>query len=290
MSFFRLEHDDPLITIITATFNCAALLEYTIRSIREQNYSYIQWVVVDGASTDCTIDLIKKNEDIIDVWVSEADTGIYDAWNKGVRLARGDWYLFLGAGDELAGPDALQSIAKVLRNAHPKHDIVYGRIQLMHSSTREILYEVGEPWDKMLGKWSIFRPKLPLHPETFHHSSLLLNPEPFDPSYRLAGDTHFMMKQMSIKPFHFVPLLVARMALGGASGKMENLHAVSLETRRACLELGFTPPLIHRLGQHMKLGLLDLFLIIAPASWITPAENYYRRVRSRCQRLIDPCS
>lgn len=281
MSFFRFEHDDPLITIITATFDCADLLEYTIRSIREQNYSYIQWVVVDGASTDRTIDLLKKNDDIIDVWVSEADTGIYDAWNKGVRLARGDWYLFLGAGDELAGPDAIQSIAQVLSHAHPKHDIVYGRIQLMRSATREILYEVGEPWGNMLGKWSIFRPKLPLHPETFHHSSLFLTPEPFDRSYRLAGDTHFMMKQMNVKPFLFVPMMVSRMALGGASGKMENQRSVSLETRRASLELGFTPPLLHRLGQHMKLGVVRFFLFLAPPSWVLPAEDIIRRLRSR---------
>lgn len=89
----------PLITIITATYNAAKHLPYTIKSIREQTYKNIEWIVVDGASQDSTVELLKQNEDIVDYWVSEPDRGIADAWNKGLALASGCGVLILNAGD-----------------------------------------------------------------------------------------------------------------------------------------------------------------------------------------------
>ena len=84
----------PLITIITATYNAAQYLPRTIKSIREQTYENIEWIIIDGNSTDETIELIQQNEDVIDYWMSEPDAGIYDAWNKGISLARGEWIAF----------------------------------------------------------------------------------------------------------------------------------------------------------------------------------------------------
>jgi cellulose synthase/poly-beta-1,6-N-acetylglucosamine synthase-like glycosyltransferase len=98
--------DKPLITIITSTYNAAEYLPRTIKSVREQTYTNIEWIIVDGNSKDNTVELIRQNEDVIDYWVSEPDSGIYDAWNKGVSLANGDWIAFLGAGDSYK-PDAI---------------------------------------------------------------------------------------------------------------------------------------------------------------------------------------
>ena len=89
----------PLITIITATFNAAELLPRTFKSIREQSYDNIEWIIVDGASTDKTVELIKQNEDMVDYWISERDKGIADAWNKGLLIASGEAILILNAGD-----------------------------------------------------------------------------------------------------------------------------------------------------------------------------------------------
>ncbi|MCF8007984.1 MAG: glycosyltransferase [Methylovulum sp.] len=106
----------PLITIITATFNAAEHLPHTIKSIRELTYDNIQWIVVDGASKDSTVELIQQNEDVIDYWISEPDTGIADAWNKGLKLTTGDGVLILNAGDTYT-KDAISLLSN---SFHPK--------------------------------------------------------------------------------------------------------------------------------------------------------------------------
>ena len=94
------------ISVITATFNAADLLPGLIDSLRAQSDRDFEWVVVDGASTDATIDLLKASGDIVSTWISEPDFGIYDALNKAIRLSTGEYYLVLGADDWLL-PDAI---------------------------------------------------------------------------------------------------------------------------------------------------------------------------------------
>jgi len=91
----------PLISVITVVLNGEKHLEQTIQSVIGQSYTNIEYIVVDGGSTDGTLDIIRKYEDKIDYWVSEADKGIYDAMNKGLDAARGDWVFFLGSDDAL---------------------------------------------------------------------------------------------------------------------------------------------------------------------------------------------
>src|SRR5712664_874457 len=96
----------PLVTIITATFNDADNLLRTVKAVRELFYKNVEWIIVDGGSKDGTVEAIRRNENVIDYWMSEPDRGIYDAWNKGVSRANGDWISFLGAGD-CYHPDAI---------------------------------------------------------------------------------------------------------------------------------------------------------------------------------------
>lgn len=100
----------PKITIITVTYNASTVLEETILSIVNQTYSNIEYIVIDGASTDGTIDIIKKYEDRISYWVSEPDKGIYDAMNKGIDRATGEWINFMNAGDYFQNKNILQTI------------------------------------------------------------------------------------------------------------------------------------------------------------------------------------
>lgn len=93
--------DIPLISIITVTYNAELLLEETINSVLSQSYKNIEYIIIDGNSTDQTVDIIKKNSNILDFWVSETDRGIYDAMNKGIKVAKGDAILLLNAGDIL---------------------------------------------------------------------------------------------------------------------------------------------------------------------------------------------
>ena len=89
----------PLISIITVIYNDGKKLEETILSILSQTYDNLEFIIIDGSSTDETIDIIKKYEDKIDYWISEKDSGIFDAMNKGILAAKGDYINFMNAGD-----------------------------------------------------------------------------------------------------------------------------------------------------------------------------------------------
>ena len=93
----------PLITIITVVFNDDSKIEKTIKSIKKQSYRNLEYIIIDGGSTDKTLDIIKKYDNFIDYWVSEKDNGIYDAMNKGCRLALGEGLVFLNSGDIFVG-------------------------------------------------------------------------------------------------------------------------------------------------------------------------------------------
>jgi glycosyltransferase involved in cell wall biosynthesis len=103
-------NDKPLISIITVVFNGREHLEQTIQSVLKQSYDNVEYIIIDGGSTDGTTAVIKKYEHAIDYWVSEPDGGIYDAMNKGIDVASGEWLYFLGAGDAFYDLHVLKSI------------------------------------------------------------------------------------------------------------------------------------------------------------------------------------
>ena len=98
-------HSLPTVTVITVCYNAKEALKTTMRSVFAQRYDALEYVIVDGASTDGSVELIKQSANKVDHWVSEPDNGIYDAMNKGARQASGEWVMFLNAGDEFANED-----------------------------------------------------------------------------------------------------------------------------------------------------------------------------------------
>lgn len=119
------QRERPLITVVTVVFNAAPVLRQALDSVRSQSYDAIEYVVIDGGSTDGTLDLIRRHDGDIDYWISEPDRGIYDAMNKALAVARGDWLLFLGADDELLAP--LESIAGEMIDADA---VYYGDVEI----------------------------------------------------------------------------------------------------------------------------------------------------------------
>jgi len=102
----------PLISVITVTYNSASLLEETLKSIRSQTYPHIEHIIIDGASTDDTPEVIRRYEDIVARWVSEPDEGIYDAMNKGLKLFSGDYVWFINSGDRIYRPDTVEKMVQ----------------------------------------------------------------------------------------------------------------------------------------------------------------------------------
>ncbi|MDR1645488.1 MAG: glycosyltransferase [Tannerellaceae bacterium] len=121
----------PVFSIITVTYNAAHCLEETISSVLKQTHPQIEYLIIDGASTDGTVDIIRQYEDRISLWVSEADKGLYDAMNKGLQKATGDYVWFLNAGDRLYSADTVRQIS-LLQKSAALPDIIYGETALMN--------------------------------------------------------------------------------------------------------------------------------------------------------------
>ncbi len=125
----------PLFSIITITFNAASTLPATLASVERQSFTNYEYWVIDGASTDHTVTLAQASKVVTSV-VSEPDKGLYDAMNKGLRQATGEYLIFLNAGDAFHAPDTLQKIADEIGDSRP--DIVYGETALVDADRRFI--------------------------------------------------------------------------------------------------------------------------------------------------------
>jgi glycosyltransferase involved in cell wall biosynthesis len=232
----RSGQSEPLISIITSTFRAAEHLPRAIESVRAQTFDEFEWIVIDGASTDGTVDILGRNEDVIDYWISEPDTGIYDAWNKGVRKARGKWIVFFGADDYLLAPDVLSRAAAALSSTASQYHVVYGQIIVVNQAGEEV-ERVGTEWARVKRK---FRSLMCLpHPAVFHHRDLFQVYGNFDPAFRIAGDYEFLLRELSEHDALFVPgLVVTCMTVGGISSNPENSRKMMRETRLASRKNG----------------------------------------------------
>ena len=112
----KLLPDKPLVSVITVVFNGDEHLEETIKSVIKQTYDNVEYIIIDGGSTDSTDNIIKKYEKQIDYWVSEKDDGIYDAMNKGVCFAEGEWLCFMNSGDTFFNQNTLLDLAEFLKD------------------------------------------------------------------------------------------------------------------------------------------------------------------------------
>lgn len=131
--FRRSPEDTPKLTVISVSFNCAHDIEETILSVLKQTYSNIEYIIIDGGSTDGTLDVLRKYEYAIDYWVSEPDRGIYDAMNKGICLARGEWLNFMNAGDLFSGGEIVKEIFTEPAN-YLHNDFIYSDILFRYRS------------------------------------------------------------------------------------------------------------------------------------------------------------
>jgi glycosyltransferase involved in cell wall biosynthesis len=201
----------PLFTVITAVSNGAAAIEQAILSVVGQSYRDFEYIIVDAASSDGTVRVLERFSDHIDYWRSEPDSGIYDAWNKAVRLARGQWIAFLGADDGYYR-DALENYAQFLaRHDDAALHYLSSRVDLMLDGHR--VSTVGKAWN-----WAGFsRYMCVAHVGSMHHRSLFERYGAFDSSYRICGDYELLLRPRAALRAAFLPSVTARMTYGGIS-------------------------------------------------------------------------
>lgn len=196
----------PLISIITVVYNCVNTLEETILSVLHQDFYNFEYIIIDGGSTDGTLEIIKKYQDNIKLWISESDKGIYDAMNKGVKIAKGDYLYFLGGDDLLFSNSVLYNISIKLTD---KNKIYYGNVLF---KTRNVIYDNKFSSLKIVTRnishQSIFYPR-----EIFEKYS-------FDIKYRIFADYALNLKLYGNSSFSFVymPITVALFNDEGSSG------------------------------------------------------------------------
>lgn len=219
-SNFKRDNKQPLLTVLTVVFNGAETLERTILSVINQSYDNVEFIIIDGGSTDGTLDIIRKYEHVIDYWLSEPDDGIYDAFNKAVRCASGDWLCFIGADDYLWDDDVLSNIAPSLLNAPPELKLIYGSVAIINSR-QEPIYHTGEPWEAAKSKWGFSTP-IP-HQGLLHRRSWFEQYGLYDTTFRIAGDYENLLRGYPNENALFIPdLVVTGMALGGVSSTPKN--------------------------------------------------------------------
>lgn len=220
------------LTLITVTFNACASLEETILSVQQQHFKNLEYLIVDGGSTDGTLEMVKKYADVVTSFVSEPDKGIYDAMNKGLKRATGDVVGFLHADDRFAHPQVLNNVMRVFESKKP--DALYGDLQYVTSF---------EPL-KVLRHWKsgafnrqlIRKGWMPPHPTVYFKRSLLNQIGYFDTSYKIAADYDWLLRLLLIEDvsIDYLPEVLVYMATGGASNKsLGNIIKKSKEDYRA---------------------------------------------------------
>lgn len=172
------------VTIITVTYNAQDCLEQTILSVINQTYPNIEFIIIDGDSSDKTIDIIKKYESHIDLWISEKDQGIYDAMNKGIEFANGEWINFMNAGDLFADKD---TISKVFDKDYLSYDYIYG--DRINKDDVGFFYEKAYPF--FLQKKQNCPWKGICHQSTFVRKAMAQRHK-YSLKYKYAGDYEMM--------------------------------------------------------------------------------------------------
>jgi glycosyltransferase involved in cell wall biosynthesis len=242
-----------LVTVIIPAFNAEKTLRACLESVISQTMLDREIIVIDGGSRDQTIQIIRDFSQNLASWSSEPDRGIYDAANKGIQRARGDWIYFLGADDVLSDNTVLERIEPFLRGALPDYRVVYGRVDML-GANGDVLKVLGSPWQDSRKSFVSYM-SIP-HQGIFSHKSLFQEHGGFDLTYRTGGDYEFLLRELVHRDAVFADnLVVATCRTGGQSGRAADYVELLLEWRRAQRQHGYRWPSVRWI-----VGLLGAYL------------------------------
>lgn len=241
---------NPKLSVVTIVYNNAVAIERTMLSVLNQTYSNIEYIIIDGASTDGTKEIIQKYEERLAKFISEPDKGLYDAMNKGLALATGDYVLFMNSGDEIYSPE---TVAEVFASA-TSADIYYGETEMYDENWNSLgqrRHRAPEHFD-----WHSFKFGMNVSHQAIYIKRSLT--EPYDLTYKYSSDIDWILKAAK-KSSNIVNthLYVAKYLVGGISKKK---HLASLKERFKILGhyYGFIPNVINHV--FITLNLAQYFL------------------------------
>lgn len=217
-------HPTPKFSVITVCYNAEATIEDTIQSVISQTYHHVEYIIVDGASKDRTMDIVNRYREHIAIVVSERDKGLYDAMNKGIGLATGDYLCFLNAGDSFHEDDTLQQMVHSIHTPQLP-DVLYGETELVdHEGHFLRMRRLSAP--EVL-TWKSFRQgMLVCHQAFFPRRNLVM---PYDLRYRFSADFDWCIKIMKkSKVLHNTHLTLIDYL---AEGMTTRNHKASLKER-----------------------------------------------------------
>lgn len=205
-------------TIITSNLNSGDALETTARSIHEQTFKNIQWIISDGLSNDNSIQKIKDIPLKNTIIRSEKDTGIYNAWNKALKHTEGQWVIFMGAGDTFYSDTTLENIhAWIANNAAPEDTICYGSVLRVSESDSQNGTLDEKKWLGVGEPWTLGRPSIPCHQGVLHRHTLFAKHPFYDESFRIAADSEIVLRELIAGHGKDMNILVTKMLSGGIS-------------------------------------------------------------------------
>lgn len=245
-----------LISIITATYNNSSTILRCVESVNNQSWPDVEHIIIDGASADNTVELIRSVPNRVVHLVSEPDRGIYDALNKGLHIASGDIIGFLHADDCFFSDDTLRIIAETLSSGETTPDGMegcYGDLLFMGGADHQRIVRTWKsgPFDPKNIKWGWTPP----HPSIFLRKEVYQQLGRFDPSFAIAGDYDFQLRLM-LHPgiqLTYLPEVITRMSHGGKStGGLHNLVTKSREDLRALRKNGIRGPWLVLLAKILR--------------------------------------
>jgi len=236
----------PKLSIITIVYNNVQDIERTLKSIIGQTYPNIEYIVIDGASNDGTLEILNSNRQHIAKLISEPDKGIYDAMNKGLRIATGEYVLFMNSGDEIYSPETVSNIFA----SAPDADIYYGETEMINDAGESLGQRRHKAPEQFT--WKDFKYGMSISHQAIYIKRSLT--EPYDSRYALSADIDWILKAArKAKLIVNVHQYVAKYLVGGMSKKK---HQQSLVERFNIMKeyYGLIPTLFNHVVIAFNLG------------------------------------
>ena len=217
------------ISIITVTYNCVSVLSDCLNSVASQTYNNIEHIVIDGASTDGTLSLLNSKKHQLDTLVSELDEGIYDAMNKGIKIAKGDIIGFLNSDDFYANNEVISKVVSEFKK-EPSLDACYADLIYVNQLNTSKIVRYFKSSEFKQGLFS--KGWCPPHPTFFARRSVYERFGNFDLNFRIASDVELMMRFLEIHKINsrYIPEVWIKMRMGGTTNKnIKNIWAQNQE-------------------------------------------------------------